>query len=330
MDLELKEVIENAYNLDTIESVEVVEKGVLSENWFLTADGERYFLKKYRFDEEKRIREIHAAKQFFADHGIPVILPIPTRTGTTYLKDQDTYFALFPFISARQLERGELSDMAIASMGRMLGKIHLAGKGSTLDIDKEGFKVWNDEKFVQEARAYLDQIAQIPEPTPFDELARQDLELKLSRVRNDSRQYADFDLAKDHLIQGDYLDHNLFFDEKDEVSHVFDFEKAQYASRSYELIRSLLYCVMEPDLSQESLRRAKLYIDAYQGIYPISADELRKSMEVFFLKSIRGLWMHKELYMLKNRRPEQFLAPEIARTSFLAEHRSELMDALVG
>lgn len=215
-------------------------------------------------------------------------------------------------------------------MGHMLGRIHLAGKESTLDIDKEGFKPWDEKTFVLEARAYLDHIASLPEPTPFDELARKDLELKLSLVGNDSRQYAEFDLAKDHLIQGDYLDHNLFFDEKDEVSHVFDFEKAQYASRSYELIRSLLYCVMEPDLSAESLRRARLYIDAHQEIYPIPLDELRKGMEVFFLKSVRGLWMHKELYRLGNRRPEQFLAPEIARTSFLAEHRTKLVDALIG
>lgn len=87
---------------------------------------------------------------------------------------------------------------------------------------------------------------------------------------------------------------------------------------------------MEPDLSAESLRRARLYIDAYQEIYPIPADELGKGIEVFFLKSIRGLWMHKELYTLRNRRPEQFLAPEIARTSFLAEHRTKLVDALMG
>jgi len=329
MDPRLLQHVQSAYRLPEIASHEFVTKGVLSENWFIEAGGIRYFLKKYRFDDESRIREILAAEQFFADRSIPIILPVPTKKGGSFLGIQETYYALFPFVSARQLERGELSDKAIISMGSMLGRIHQAGKDCTLVIQKEGFKIWDEAAFRESVQSYIEKIENIPAPTRFDALAKEDLELKLSLVPEDSRQYAEFELSKDHLIHGDYLDHNLFFNSEDEVSHVFDLEKSQFASRSYEFIRSLLYCIMDPNLGSESICRAKLYMHAYQEIYPIPTDELKKGIEIFFLKSIRGLWMHKELYDLHNRRPEQFLAMDMARTRFLALKRKELVKALV-
>ncbi len=245
------------------------------------------------------------------------------------MDESGDFYSLFPYIEARQLERGELTDIEIASMGRMLGRIHLAGKDASLQVEKEGFKPWDETAFRKAAQSYLEHIAQILEPTGYDQLAKENLELKLSLVGEDMRQYQEFDLAKDHFIHGDYLHHNLFFDKKGEVSHVFDLEKSQYASRSYELIRSLLYSIMDPDMTDESLRRARLYLSAYQEMYPINLDEIEKGMEIFFLKSIRGLWMEKELYTLNNRRPEQFLGHEIARTNFLSVNRHDLIAILM-
>lgn len=118
-----------------VSSFKKVEKGFLSDNYFLSDGIKNFFLKKYRFDNSNRIAEVHFSKKYFADGGIPVILPISLLDGKTFFECDTAYYALFPFVEGRHFERGDLSESAIISLGQMLGKIHLLGKESKLVID---------------------------------------------------------------------------------------------------------------------------------------------------------------------------------------------------
>ena len=104
----------------------------MSENYVLSGDNQTFFLKKYRFDNAKRIEEIHASKKCFADGGIPVILPIPLLNSKTFFEYKGALYTLFPFVEGFHLERGNLTDSAIVSLGKMLGRIHLLGRDSQL------------------------------------------------------------------------------------------------------------------------------------------------------------------------------------------------------
>ena len=69
--------INSTFALD-VDGYEKVAKGFLSENHILTSSSAsaKYFLKKYRFDDIARIHEVHAVKRYFAERGLPVILPV--------------------------------------------------------------------------------------------------------------------------------------------------------------------------------------------------------------------------------------------------------------
>jgi Ser/Thr protein kinase RdoA (MazF antagonist) len=97
---ELLTTVKKEYGL-SLNYVEKVTKGVLSENYILNDDTTKFFFKKYRYDDEERIREIHAAKKYFADNSIPVILPIETISGNTYFALDNFYYVLFPFVEGR-------------------------------------------------------------------------------------------------------------------------------------------------------------------------------------------------------------------------------------
>jgi hypothetical protein len=79
-----------------------VDKGFLTENHILFDSTNKYFLKRYRFDKKEKIEEIHNAKKYFAQGGIPVILPIIHKEGNTFLFFDGAYFALFPFVDGLQ------------------------------------------------------------------------------------------------------------------------------------------------------------------------------------------------------------------------------------
>lgn len=307
--------INNLYNLQ-LHSSEKVNKGFLTENHILFSDDKKYFLKRYRFNRQDRIEEIHSAKKYFADGGIPVILPITNIKGDTFFLFEDSYFALFPFISDVQLDGDSLTDTAIISLGEMLGKIHLLGKVCKLPV-KEKFYAWDKENALEKIDRIHDEIKKITSPTEFDQLALQSIETKKKLIQANAVKYEDLNLPSDHLIHGDYHTGNVFFGSDNKVSCVFDFEKTSYSPRFYELFRSLIY-FLRGDINEQGLERARLYLKSYLSIYPTSKDELSKGLMLFYLKSIHGTWVEGEHYLMKSDRVDVFLRDDSKKIKYLS------------
>lgn len=326
MELLLTKIFDS-YGLN-LSFTERVTKGFLSENYILSDGEKRYFLKKYRFDSDERVREVHLVKKYFADGGIPVISPISDKEGNTFFLFENRYFSLFPFISDKQLERGSLTEKAVVSLGHMLGKIHILGKDSTLTI-KERFKPWDKENALEKIKTIESVIKTKSTPDEFDEMALESMDLKRKLILLSEVRYEDLHLPSDHLIHGDYLDHNVFFGIDDEVSHVFDFEKTDYSPRTYELFRSLMYSFLSGDILDEDVVRAKLYLQSYLEIYPISKDELSRGLRLFYLKSIHGVWVESEHYLKENVRVDEFLLNDLQRIKYLSETYEYLEDNLL-
>lgn len=321
MELLLKRVNE-LYGLQ-VHSFEKVTKGSLSENYILVEGDKKYFLKKYRFDNKEKIEEIHLAKKYFAEGGIPVILPIANKEGNTFFCFENGYFALFPFIDEKEFKRGSLPDKAIISLGEMLGRIHLLGGKAKLPISNK-FKTWDKEKILAHIELIKAEINKKEILNDFDKLTLESVELKKNLISRGFVEHENFNLPNDHLIHGDYLDGNVFFGEDNQVSHVFDFEKTNYSPRVYELFRSLMYVFLSEEITDEDINKAKSYLNSYLNVYPTSKDELRRGLKFYYTKSIHGLWVEYEHYLKNNNRPDEFLLSDFRRIKYLSENLNEL------
>lgn len=325
MNTSLLAKIKELYGLD-IASAEKIDKGFLSENYCVTTEaGTRYFLKKYRFDNSERIKEIHAVKKYFSDGGIPVILPIIHSNGDSFFLFENGYFALFPFISDQQFDRGKLNSVATTSLGEMLGKIHLLGKQAELPM-REKFKPWNKADALKKIGLIRQVIDRQSNINDFDHLALESLEIKRKLITNNTLEYENLPPPSDHLIHGDYLDTNVFFGKDGCVSFVFDFEKTDYSPRIYELWRSLMYSFLSGNDIDSSIGRARLYLDAYLKIYPTALDELQRGLDLFYLKAIHSTWVEGEHYLLGNSRADEFLIDDLKRIKYLSEKRTDILE----
>lgn len=308
--------------------VERVTKGFLSQNYVLSGNGTtKYFLKTYRFDDSERIREIHLVKKYFSNGGIPVILPLSDKKRNTFFLFEDKYFALFPFIPDKQLERGSFTETAIMSLGNMLGRVHLLGKHAALPI-REKFKIWDTENALEKIEA-IERAIDNSTYNEFDKLALESIRMKKELILSNEMTFEGLNLPSDHLIHGDFLDHNVFFDSDDKVSYVFDFEKTDYSPRMYELFRSLMYSFLSGDILGGDIVRAKLYLDSYLKTYPVSKNELSRGLKLFYLKSIHGVWVESEHYLKNNVRVDEFLAKDFQRTRYLSENYESLKNELL-
>jgi len=319
--------IHNLYDL-ALSYLEKVKKGSLSENHILTAGNTKYFLKQYGFDNIGKVEKVHMVKKYFADGGIPIILPIINKEGNTFFSFENGYYALFPFISDKQLEKISMNNTATISLGEMLGKIHLLGKDAKLPLEDK-FYPWRKEKSLEKIDLINTELNKMTSQTDFDSLAIESLKIKKKLIEENTVTYDDLNLPNNHLIHGDYLDHNVFFGVDNQVSYVFDLEKASYSPRMYELFRSMMYSFLSEGVQKENIDKAKLYLESYLKVYPASKDELSKGLKMYYLKSFHGLWTEGEHYLNNNLRADEFLKTDIRRIKYLSQNFDEFEDELL-
>lgn len=310
--------INNLYNLE-LHYLEKVKKGSLSENHILTDGRTKYFLKQYGFDSKDKVEKIHLIKKYFADGGIPIILPIVSKEGDTIFSFENGYYALFPFITDKQLEKSSLVGTAVVSLGEMLGRIHLLGRDAKLPIE-ERFHPWRKEKSLEKIGLISLKLSKINNLTDFDKLALESIETKRKLIEENPISYEELNLPSNHLIHGDYLDHNVFFRDDNTVSHVFDLEKASYSPRTHELFRSMIYSFLSEEVNKENIDKAKLYLKSYIEVYPTSKEELKKGLKLSYLKSIHGLWTEGEHYLKNNFRADEFLKTDFRRIKYFSQN----------
>lgn len=319
--------IKDLYDI-SINSYEKVNIGSLTENHILNSDGEKFFLKKYRFKDESRVIETQNVKSFFAESGIPVVLPLKNKLGNTYFDFNNEYYTIFPFIKDKQLDKKDLDKKSIVSLGEMLASIHLAGKKSNLQIQKN-YCGWDKDKALNKIELVKKEIEKKEKIDEFDNMALENILKKKKIISENNLVFDDFNLKCDHLIHGDYLIHNVFFNSNNEVSYVFDFEKADYSPRTDEIFRSIFYTFLDYKFNLKDLENAKIYLDAYLSVYPVSKEELIEGYKLYYLKSSHGVWIEYQYYVEKNNRVGKFMQNEFYRVENSISHFKEIEDFLI-
>jgi Ser/Thr protein kinase RdoA (MazF antagonist) len=311
----LLQKIAEKYSLN-LRLVEKVAQGFLSENYILADGVDKYFLKKYRFTRSDRIAEVHRAKKYFSEGGIPVISPFVSKGSETFFEHRKAFYALFPFVRDQQIAWDKLDEKAITSYAEMLARIHLRGSKSTVAVSELN-KPWDSRATLQQIEQILNIISDIEHKTEFDVLAEKNLLLKKKLITSNQRTYDQFNLHNDHLIHGDYIVPNVFFDEDKNVSFVFDWEKTEYAPRFLELFSSLIQCTLFEPV------RSKWYLDAYLKLYPASKESLENGLDAYCLKQTHSLWIEEEHYLKGNNRTDELLDSNSQKITYFANDLTE-------
>jgi len=320
------ERIEQLYGLN-LSFVEKIAGGFLSDNFALTDGTQKYFLKKHRHTDEAQVRGVCLAEQFYAEGGIPVILPIPTRDGGEYFMYEQGFYSLYPFVEGRHIERGMFTKEATVSFGKTLALLHMRGKDSTLPV-LEKYAQWNKEKFLAKTGEIEAEIAKNKNPI-FDAMALENLMLKKRLVIENEIRYAELGLTEDHLVHGDYFCDNVFFGDDNQVSHVFDFEKVQYASAPTELFRGMFVSFFSIP-TQDNLELAKLYVDSYLKAYPQPTETVQNALTAAALKQMHSIFIEEEHYLKNSNRMDPLLPSQLALNTYYLLNHKKIGDYLLG
>lgn len=306
-----------------------VETGHLSHNYILSGRNIKLFLKQYRFDNIEDIKNIHAVKFFFAKGGIPVVLPIQTNTGDYIFEYKDIFYSLFSFVYGKIISRINPSPKAFASAGIMLGKIHSLSKNGYPNIVRNHERGFSREKFLSKLAQVREKMNLVLKKTDFDLVALKVLELKEYLVDENTTTYEELLLKNDHIIHGDYHDKNIFYDNKNEVSWVFDLERAGVSPRVLELLRSIDFICLTSEYEEKNFEYARIYLLAYRSIYPIEDDEIIRGLKALYLKKAHSLWIEKEHYLNANTRVDLFIKTDLLMLRYYSRNMHQLAEKLL-
>ncbi|MEM7116597.1 MAG: phosphotransferase [Chloroflexota bacterium] len=326
MPVGLTAVLRDHYALASIQQIQPITAGFLSQNWTLQLADTRYFLKQYRFKEEARIQGVHASKFFFAEAGAPVVLPLLGRNGRSYFQHNHKFYALFPYVVGRKPQRGALTVTELESMATHLAHLHRAGQGKTIAELPTVSRQWCRNDFAINIAKILALIEQKVEKMPFDQLAEQKLRLKQKLASQIDYAYGDLGLAHDCLIHGDYHPDNLFVDEAGHIKAIYDLEKSEHSHRLLELVRSVEFGCFSPSsgygflVNKANFKSAAHYLRIYQRIFPFRAEELRTAYLAHVGKRVFSLWVEREHYLHNNARVAPFLMAGWQSLAYFAEN----------
>lgn len=298
---------------------------------FVVNDGEyTFFVKRYHPKRSpERLLEVHRVKMFFKEHGVSTIPPLLNSEGSTLLRINEESFAVFPYVADKQYY-GLPNDRAVASAGENLARLHLAG-ADHLSLVSRVFKPWDRGGFLENARKMLE-LANAG-TTSFDAMASKMLKIKMQSAEDSHVSYEDLGLKNDVILHGDYHTHNLFFDENDNVSFTFDFERTMVGPRATDLAYGLfMICFdfntdIEGDVSDIHFERARSFIRAYNEVFPIAVDQFLNGLCWFFWSQIVYIqWPLDAHYFEADTRADKLLAKRLNRLEYFAKNFDVVLD----
>jgi homoserine kinase type II len=324
---DITDKLEANYSIGQVLKTGKVEGGRMGNNfWIETTDG-KYFLREYRMSETDRITEIHNAKSYFYERGIPTVRPIKTKGGETFFVENGKIYALFPFVGGISVKRMELSDDNLAVMGNFLARLHRAGENPPAFFEKKE-KVWNKDNFLKKAEAHTRRIKDKSVLDDFDTLALRKLTTQMKLVGKWDESYAA--TYPFHITHNDFHHENIFFDKSGNIAYIFDWEKAQLATRAKEVARALEINVFEAGFNDDTFRRAKVFLDAYRAVYPLPREEFRDGVKKRYGGLIHSTWIEDEHYDRENFRVDQFLIHDLNRITLYADSMDAFVERLMG
>lgn len=283
---------------DLGDTVEVLGNagGTAGRTWKVAAPTGQFLLRLrgIRTSTQSRLVYDHGLRAHLMARGIPTVLPIPTRSGGTWLQVDGRVYELYPFVCGEPFTPGD--ERAVASAAQALARFHQAAvdyRPSAGDshelVDQYSILGFANEVSdrVHDPRLMLANLRALRALAPNADDQRL-MDRCLSRIAYLIRTYsgAPYRRLAGWVVHGDFTPANLLFSPDGEVVGIFDFDWALTGARCQDIAEAMYFFASEPrginssdiwsltDAAQFDLGLCVLFLQAYQAVSVLTSVEL--------------------------------------------------------
>ena len=314
----LSPLLGDLFGIPRVLDYQLMQSGFMSQNYRVNTSIGSFFLKRYRDRINTVIHEIKYSEQFFADHGLPIILPLKDRYQREAFWSQGSWYSLFPFIEGVSPTRREMTPELLLSISTTLAKLHRAGETFSYR-PFQMIRIGNKRKFLME-NVELDRwLSTKTTLTRAEEQIQELLALKRRLFEKNTMTPSDFHLSYDCLLHGDFQHFNLFVT-NNHVSHIFDLERTALGPASYELVRAIFMDCFEDGWEEQNFADARLYLNNYRTHREITKQEFLEAVRYYFFNIIHTSWIEANYIIYGVEQSLAVLERQKKRLLYLSTH----------
>ncbi|MEU9019293.1 phosphotransferase [Actinomadura sp. NPDC048394] len=112
------------WGLDTVRAPEAIGGTSGRRCWRVGTSGGPFFLREYAALERRRILVQHEMTGALDAAGLPVLAPLPAKSGRTLVTASGHAYALYPWVAGRRRGGLELTFRQCEELGELLGRLH--------------------------------------------------------------------------------------------------------------------------------------------------------------------------------------------------------------
>lgn len=298
------------WQLGEVSAVHPCPLGTMNETFIVTTSDRLAVLRQHRLSRcRSMVEREHALMDHARERGVPCPEVLWARSGGRLIEEAGRLYSLFEHAPGRQVPRNDLIPTQASSLGRALAHLHDAiadcapvrdrptgedrGTAATPTSAETAARLQRLLTFVQRRR----------EATEVDQWAEERLRSRLAWLEANPGTPPAVSSRESRPLHGDYQESNVFFDDRQRVCAVIDWDNSQYGSTSGEMIRAMALVF---DLDR---MLCQAFLDGYRELRQADLDDLCREAELYSWRKLHDTWLYDTVYLQGESRPSRFIAP---------------------
>jgi Ser/Thr protein kinase RdoA (MazF antagonist) len=304
------EQVLSAYDIGLVTSL-AGAGGTAGKTWRVSAQNGTYLLRRRgtRTSSPAHLAFDHGLRAHLISRGVPTACAIRTREGKPWVCAQNRVYELYPFIAGRPFDARQIHELIAAA--ETLAAFHRGAH------DFQSPNSWQQRVAQYTTLGFSEQVSdrmddprlQLINLQGVRTLAKSAVQAELvdriiARVNTLRRTYGRtaYGRLTGYVIHGDYTPANIVYSPAGEVIGVFDFDWAMFGARCLDVAYGLCFFATAPrkinagsiwsltDAARFTVERCATFLQAYHGVWPLSAPEQAAIPHAF-----ASLWISKRL-----------------------------------
>ncbi|WP_018657036.1 phosphotransferase [Actinomadura flavalba] len=246
--------------------------------WRVTAGTGTFLLRAYAAPNRRALAFLHGVLGTLDAAGLPVLAPVPAKSGRTLVVAAGTGYVLFPWATGRRRSGLELTYAQCEALGELLGRLHLALDDCTPPVQQSMLVATpRAADAVAEADAML---ADVPaDGGDFTALtARRLAERRALLTEFADHQPPHLDVSTVGHLHGAFGPDRLRYGGSGQVTAVLGWDGLRTGPLAGEVVRAAVELFACDDERGLDLERVRAFVRGHRSVFPLDADQIQAAV----------------------------------------------------
>jgi Ser/Thr protein kinase RdoA (MazF antagonist) len=324
--------IVRTFGLGDVRDVVVLTTGIMNWNWRLETSAGTYAVKLLCDVPADLACRNAAVLEGLAAAGLPVCAPQRTPDGKALLSIGPRDYLVSSWGEGVHHEGTKLSLATVESLGAVIAQIHdLLSAQAGVSLPHADVRPWSKVTAPEAAIAKADRLLRLitarPEPTAFDDVARELLAERKALIRRHASNAPMAGPAPGPFgwTHGDLQYRNILWADG-AVTAVLDWDRIAVKPLGEEVARTA-QVQFSGEHGHLDLDRVAAFVTGYRSLRPLSRADLADAVERLWWKRMSDYWIFEFHYDRADHGPDALLEPSERLLAWWTQHRHSVQEA---